>query len=213
MVTPASTAMSAYTPTNTAQVCPSLGASWAAVATPLPPTPNKALCSCAASTYSCALSSTANQTGYGDLFSYICGHVPSACNGILSNATTGTYGAYSVCDDAEKLSYVMNAYYNAQPSDAKASACNFGGSATVRSATSATGTCSSILAQAGVNGNGSVAAPTGSSGAQAGSSAASSGTHKAGANHAHTASLDFGFLHLGVYVVAAVLTGAGMILL
>lgn len=218
MITPSSTAMSAYNPTNSPQACPTLGASWAAVATPLPPTPNKALCTCAASTYQCALNPSTQAMAYGDLFDYICSNDAAACAGIASNATTGTYGAYSVCDPAEQLSYVMNAYYLGQASDARASACNFNNHATTRAASSATGTCSSILALAGTAGTGSVAAPTGSSGAQAGSSGSSgsssaTATHKAAAGSVQFASFSFGAVQIGAYVVGAVLTGAGMILL
>jgi len=219
MITPSSTAMSAYTPTNSPQACPTMGASWAAVATPLPPTPNKALCTCAAGTYQCALNPSTQSTAYGDLFNYICSNDAAACAGIASNATTGTYGAYSVCDPAEQLSYVMNAYYLGQASDARASACNFNNHATTRAGASASGTCSSILSLAGTAGTGSVAAPTGNSGAQAGSSGSSRGgaaatsTQRAAAGSVHSASLNFGALQIAAYVVGAVLTGAGMILL
>ena len=154
---------------------------------------------------------------YGDLFNYICSNDAAACAGIESNATTGTYGAYSVCDPAEQLSYVMNAYYLAQASDARASACNFNNHATTRAASSATGTCSSILSLAGTAGTGGVAAPTGNSGAQAGSSGSSgsgsTATRNAAAGFVQSTSLNFGALQIGAYIAGAVLTGAGMILL
>lgn len=214
-VTPASTAMSAYSASNTADACPSLGASWAAVATPLPPTPNAQLCNCMTNSLTCAVANGVATTSYGDLFSYICAQNPANCAGIVANATTGAYGAYSVCNSTQQLSFVMNAYYFAQASDARASACNFGGHAVSKSAATPAGTCAALISQAGANGNGSVAQPTGNStsGSQVTTTAKGSSTSKAAANSLTMHVVDTGLLQLGVYVVGAALTGVGMILL
>lgn len=211
-ISPSSTVMSAYTTSNTATSCPTTGASWAAVASPLPPTPNAQLCQCMVNELTCAAVAGLAVTNYQSNFDYICAANPANCVGIQANASTGKYGAYSVCNSTQQLSFVMNQYYFDQPAAGRASACNFGGNATTKTAAAASGTCSALIAQAGTNGNGTVATPTGNStsGSQATSSSAGK-TSKAGANGLSV--LHTGNMQLGVYVLGAVLTGVGMILL
>jgi len=148
-------------------------------------------------------------------FNYICAQYPAACAGIQANASTGTYGAYSVCNSSQQLSFVMNQYYFNQPAGAaRASACNFAGNATSRAASSATGSCVALISQAGANGNGSVAQPTaGASAASSGAGAASTSTQKAAAAGLSVPTMDTGLLQLGIYVLGAALTGVGMVLL
>jgi len=97
----------------------------------------------------------------------------------------------------------MNVYYKAQGSDA--SACSFGGNATVVSAKAASGTCSSLIASAS---SAATAGATGSSGS--GSGAASSTTKKSEGVGMVGASLSMG-KWIGIYVLVAVFSGAGMI--
>jgi hypothetical protein len=212
-VSPSSTAMSAYNPSLTATTCPSVGPSWSAVASPLPPAPNANLCNCASSAAQCVVKSGTPETAYGDIFNYICSADAAACAGIAGNATSGTYGAFEPCPAEQQLNYVLNQYYMNQNS--VSSACNFAGSAQVTAAASATGTCGSLLSAVGAAGTGTVSAGAGTaSGSSAtGSGSGSSGTSKGAAAGSSTPSLGFGMGHIGAYVFVAALTGAGMILL
>lgn len=154
---------------------------------------------------SCVVKSSTSQQDYGTLFGQVCGYGSSICAGIAHNATTGTYGAYSMCNSTEQLSFAFNQYVQGQQNNP--SACNFGGAATTKAAASASANCKALMSQAGSAGTGTVtSAPTGT-----GASSTSTKTGAAGA--VAVSSFDFGVLHLGAYIVCAVLTGAGMILL
>lgn len=150
-----------------------------------------------------------------EIFDYICGADKNACIGINANATTGTYGAYSMCNAYQKLSFAINAYYN--DNKKAASACDFNGDAKTVSASSGSN-CSSVLSAAGTAGTGSVTAvPTGSggsggSGTGSGSSSSQS-TTKSAAGATTVPRFDMGLLQLGVYIVTAILVGAGTVLL
>jgi len=211
VVNPTSLTASAYTPTATADSCPTLGANWNAVASPLPPTPNANLCSCMTNTLTCVVKSGLDVEYYEGNFNYICEQNPAACAGIQANATTGTYGAYSVCNSTQQLSFVMNQYYFAQPAGAaRASACNFAGNATSRAAASASGTCVALISQAGANGNGSVAQATVVATTVA---TATRSATKAAAAGLNVPMMETGLFQFGVYIFGAALTGIGMIFL
>lgn len=166
-ISPTSTASSNYKPSNSAPACPTTGSAWEAVASPLPPPVNAQLCQCMVSTLGCNIKST-DETTYGDIFGYVCGKDSKYCDGIAHNGTTGHYGAYSGCDPKDQLAWVANQYYIAQSSSA--SACDFSGAATVQKASTAGGSCQSLLSAAGSDGTGTVASPTGKGGAPASSS-------------------------------------------
>ena len=220
---PSSTAMNDYQPSAASSwsSCPAVvttssgpqgtDAIWMAQATPLPPTPNQALCQCEMETLSCISTSNDMRT-YGDDFGYICGKNPNACAGIESNATSGKFGAISQCSPQQQLSWAMNKYYQAQSNDAKSSACDFDGRAKTTSASSAAGTCGTLVMAAGSNGQGTVPQPSGNSQSQSsnGASSSSSGASPRGVS---IPSLDAGMLQLGLYAVGAMISGAGMILL
>ncbi|OTA23768.1 hypothetical protein BTJ68_13753 [Hortaea werneckii EXF-2000] len=125
--------MSAYNPTASPAECPEVStSSWAAKAT-LPPTPNQELCSCM-------------YNSLNDLFGTVCGlSNGSHYDGINANATIGEYSAYSMCNSTEQMAFVLNQYYQAQDSSNKASACNFDGSASIKSTQAPGATCSSLL--------------------------------------------------------------------
>lgn len=121
--------------------CQATNSAWMA-ATSLPPTPSEAVCECMDSTRSCVINDDVSSDDYSDLFSYVCNEI--SCDGITANGTyPGQYGSYSYCDAKQQLDYVLDAYYSAKGD------CDFSGSATLVSASSATGTCASYLSAAG----------------------------------------------------------------
>ncbi len=210
-IQPSSTAASAYTVVNTvARACPTVGVDWSASSN-LPPIANPDTCSCMVSSLSCVARTglTGNQTA--DLFNYICGQDNGACTGINANATTGVYGAYSMCNAYQKLSFAMNKYY--LDHNKAADACNFSKNATTQSPSPAS-SCSAVLSAAGTAGTGTVTAiPTGAgSGTGTGSGAAQSSS-KGAAGSLTIPRFDMGLLQLGIYVVAAAMAGAGMVIL
>jgi len=206
--TPSSTSSADYVVTNTvAQACPATGAAWAA-ASALPPIANADLCSCMVSSLSCVAATGLSSNTTASLFSTVCGLDNSACNGIGANGTTGIYGAYSMCDDYQKLSFTFDQYYKSQ--NKASTACNFNGNAKTQTG-STSSSCSSLLNQAGSAGTGTVTtAPTGT-GSSSGSSSTTSKKSAAGA--VIIPRLDMGLLHLGAYLLAAGIAGAGMVLL
>ena len=212
-VTPSGTNMNDYTPTNTAgQSCPTVGPNWGASSN-LPPTPNKQLCDCMEKAVTCVPSNQVNDENIGELFGVLCGLSKAACAGTAANGTTGTYGAYGMCSPQQQLAWALNVYYEEQQQAGNgASACAFSGSATTQSAASPTGTCASLISQAGAAGTGTVtSAPSSNPAGSSGSGSSSSGAAVAG--QSTIASLNLGAFHIGLYLVCAMVSGAGMILL
>ncbi|GES58668.1 1,3-beta-glucanosyltransferase [Aspergillus terreus] len=206
--TPTGTNKASYTPTNTAlQSCPAVTSDWRAKATPLPPTPNEELCDCMVAAAGCVVKDSISTSKYSDLFSTICGM--TECDGVLANGTTGVYGAYGMCNAKAQLNFLLNKYYTEHSS--QASACSFGGSATTTSTTKPTGTCSSLMKEAGTAGTGTVTSkPTGTSSGEAASSSSSSGV---GVPLAGSTMVTVGSFQLGAYAVTAVVAALGMVLL
>ena len=205
-ISPSSTNAASYTPSNSPQACPAIASGvWEAKASPLPPSANPELCACMMASLSCTVKSSISEDDFGTLFNQVCGYGSSICEGITANATTGTYGAYSVCNSTEQLSFAFNQYYLSQ--NKAGSACNFGGAAQTRASASATGTCGPLLSQAGTAGTGSVTSSPTAGGA------VSSSSHKAAAGAVTIPRFDFGILSLGLYVSLAAMVGAGMILM
>jgi hypothetical protein len=127
---PSSTQASAYTPIASAAACPSLAANWKVAAGALPPTPDRALCECTYDSLTCVPAAGLDTQSYGEIFGFVCSEDPALCAAITTNATAGVYGAYSACNDTQKLALVMDAYYLDQ--DKAASACDHDGKAQVR---------------------------------------------------------------------------------
>jgi len=206
-VSPTITQSSAYKPTNSPPACPTTDASWAPVASPLPPPVNPQLCDCAVSSLTCTIQSD-DAEAYGEQFGYICGQNDGKyCVGIVHNATTGDFGAISGCSPKQQLAFVANQYYMDQSSANKANACNFKGLAETQSPKT-TGSCSSLLKAAGTDGAGSVPNPTGAQGGSASSSSA------AGPNALSTPGFfNFGQTMFVAYAITALVSGVGMLVL
>jgi 1,3-beta-glucanosyltransferase GAS1 len=204
-ISPSSTNSASYTPSNSPQACPALASGvWEAKASPLPPSANPELCACMMASLSCVVKPDTSENDYGTLFNQVCGYGSSICAGFAANASSGTYGAYSVCNSTEQLSFAFNQYYLSQ--NKADSACNFGSAAQTQASASATGTCSALLNQAGTAGTGSVtSSPT--------AGPASSSSHKSTAGTVTIPRFDFGLLTLGLYVSLVAMVGAGMILM
>jgi hypothetical protein len=152
-------------------------------------------------TLSCVPKSGLATDKFGDIFDYICGAKPQACDGINGNVTTGVYGAFSMCSDEQKLGYVLDQYYNLLNGDS--SACDFNGEAVVTKAASASSSCSAALSSASV-----AASSTGSS-ASSSASASDSFARPMSIKSAFT----IGDLAIGAYVVVAMGLGAVMVAL
>ncbi|ROV87970.1 hypothetical protein VMCG_10679 [Cytospora schulzeri] len=197
---PTSTDMESYQPSNSAAACPAVGTSWQADPE-LPPTPDSDLCDCMFKSLSCVPSDSLNDTAYGDIFGYICGAKPDLCAGIETNATTGKYGAYSMCASKQMLGYILDQYY--QDQDSSADACDFDGSATTQKA-SKDSDCKSKIASAG-SGATATASSSSSSGKSSSSSLATPMSMKS--------VFSIGDLAIGLYAVMAMAAGGAMVAL
>ncbi|PBP19193.1 hypothetical protein BUE80_DR009967 [Diplocarpon rosae] len=180
----------------------------------LPPIANADLCSCMVSSLSCVAKTGLSGNETASLFSTVCGLDDTSCAGITANATKGVYGAYSMCNAYQQLSFAFNQYYSTQ--NQASTACDFGGNAKIQ-AGSTSSTCKSLLNQAGSAGTGVVTtAPTGtgsSSGSGTVGSSSSSSSTKSAAGAVLIPRLDMGLLQLALYLLVASMTGAGMIML
>ncbi|KAI9037328.1 glycoside hydrolase family 72 protein [Aspergillus affinis] len=195
--------------TASASSCPKVGKDWEA-AEELPPSPNPDLCDCMMKSLSCKVKDSVKSKKYEDQFDYICSTID--CGGIQADATKGKYGAYSVCDAKQKLSFVMDLYYQEQSN--KEQACDFSGNGETQDASEAKGTCSSLMKDAGKKGTGTVtASPTAGGGSGAASTGDSSSTSEGAAGVTSPSAVHVGNWQFGAYVVSALVAGAGMIML
>jgi hypothetical protein len=209
-ISPSITQKSAYTPATSAPACPSVGGSWQAQASPLPPTVNPQLCQCMVASLQCNIKDT-NEDDYADVFDYICGANSKFCDGIARNATTGIFGGYSGCDPKDQLAFAANQYYLGNSKSA--AACSFDGKATRQSAQTAS-SCVALLSAVGANGSGTVPTATGrgtagaSGGAGTGSSSkgAAAGTYSPGV-------FKYGGVVMGIWGAVAVGSVVGMLVL
>lgn len=217
-VDPSGVNSNSYSASKTAAACPTEEADWNAKSSPLPPTPNKQLCACMFNSLTCAPKSDISAEDVGELFGTVCGLGDgSQCDGIAANASTGDYGAYSMCNSTEKLGWVMDAYYQAQDSTNQASACDFDGNAATVSAISPSGACSSLMSEAGAAGTGVVSSKPTATGAGA---AANGGSGESGsASGSKGAAAHFGPGYSSgnwqavSLLVLGLLSGFGMVLL
>lgn len=208
--TPTSVSMAAYSATNSPASCPAVNSDWQA-ANILPPTPDTDLCECMYNSLSCVASSDIDSDAYGDLYGYICGEDDTYCAGVLTNATSGVYGAYSMCNSTQMLGYILDQYYKGQ--DSASDACDFSGSAVTQAAATAT-SCKSMLASASSENAVAATATAGSSstGSSSGSSSSSSSSSIA-MPAAHKAMIGLGDVAVGLYMLVAMGAGAAMVAL
>ena len=175
-VSPSTTQINNYTPSNSPAACPTEYVNWTAAATPLPPSPNEQLCSCMYSGLSCAVADGVSDSKLKSLFSTVCGLDKNACAGINVDSKTGQYGAYSMCEAKEKLGFAFDQYYKSQ---GKAStACDFNGAAKAQQPAGESSQCKALLNQAGPAGTGTVTSTPTSTGAATGSSSGKSGASR-----------------------------------
>lgn len=212
-ISPTGTNSASYSPTNSAAACPT-ASDWAAKASPLPPSPNKELCTCMYNSVSCGVASSTSEDDYEDLFGTVCGYGDDVCAGINANGTTGKYGAYSMCNSTEQLAFAFNQYYLSQNS--ASTACDFKGAAEVKDASIATGTCKDLMSEAGTAGTGTVTtSPTADSDSQSSDSGSdsSASSSKGAAGHSMVRSTEMSMLPVVLMGALAVMSGMGMILL
>ncbi|KAJ5214899.1 hypothetical protein N7468_010578 [Penicillium chermesinum] len=203
-----------YTPTAApTRKCPAVGKDWNA-ASVLPPAVDANLCACMYDTLTCVPKDGLSDKKIGSTFGYL-GGSDGVMDGVAANATTGKYGAYSGCSANQRLAWAMDQYYSKHGS--KASACDFNGVATTKSATSATGSCADQMKAAGTAGTGvvtgSLAANTGGSDSGSGSGSGSSSSSGSGAFHHSPQAVQIGAWQTGAYAMVAIATGVFMIML
>lgn len=195
--------------------CPTEMSSWKA-STNLPPTPDDSICSCMENSLTCVVDSSVSSDDYADLYSYVCGQV--SCDGVTGNGTSGDYGAYSGCDSEERLNFVLNLYYI--EANNGASGCDFSGSASTKSASTAS-SCVAVLLSAGSSGLGTVSgsvvatshnlATTTGSGSGSGSSSSKSTSSSTSTTKLSGSAKQFSFdgVTRALLVVVAAGVGAG----
>ncbi|KAI5955075.1 PHR1 [Candida jiufengensis] len=146
--------------------CPANTASTWRASPSLPPTPNKEFCECIADGLSCVVANNVDEEDYGDLFGVICGLID--CSDINVNGIEGEYGDYSYCSNKDKLSYVLNLYY--QENGSNRDACDFDGSASINGNALADQTCT-VATRSRTSGGSSSSSGSGSSSTNDGSRA------------------------------------------
>ncbi|KAK7885506.1 1 3-beta-glucanosyltransferase gel4 [Exophiala xenobiotica] len=215
-INPTGVNSNSYNPTNTAAAaCPTVGTDWQASSN-LPPTPNQELCECMFNALTCVPDNVSTDE-IGDFFGVVCGLGQDTCAGIAANGTTGDYGAYGMCNPTQQLGWALNSYYEQQQAAGNgASACDFSGSAKTQAPSSPTGTCATLISQAGSAGTGTVTSQpsgTGHSGSGSGSGGSGSSSSSSAGVPSFSAPAHVGMLQVACYLAIAVVSGAGMILL
>lgn len=204
---PTSTSMAAYTATNTAAACPAVNSAWQA-ANILPPTPDSDLCECMYNSLSCVGSSDLESSGYSSIYGYICGEDESYCAGVSTNATTGVYGAYSMCNSTQMLGYILDQYYQGQ--DSADSACSFSGSATIKTASTASACSAKLSSASSVNAVAATATAGSTSTDSSSSSSGSSTSSSLAMPSVHKSLFSIGDLAIGMYMLVAMGAGAAV---
>ena len=212
--TPSGVQANSYNPTNSPQACPSVDNSWKASDT-LPPSPNNQLCNCMFANLTCVTKPGLSSDDVKTNFGFICNpKLGNYCAGITPDANKGVYGAYSMCNATQRLSFAFNSYYEDQTSSNpdNNNPCNFNGAGIKKQTRSIDG-CEALVSQAGPAGTGTVTtAPTPTGGSSSGGAPASSSSSGV-ASPLSVPLFDFGLLGMMVYVTVAAMAGAGMMIL
>lgn len=199
--------MADYSATNTAAACPAVGDDWQA-ADILPPTPDSDLCECMYNSLTCVPAADIESDAYSELYGYICGEDASYCSGVLTNATTGIYGAYSMCDATQMLGYVLDQYYQGQ--DSAESACSFSGEASIKTAATASACSTKLASASSVNAVAATATGgTDSTGSSSSSTSSSTSSSLAGPSM-HKSLFSVGDMAIGLYMLVAMGAGAAV---
>lgn len=206
-VTPNALQMNDYSPSNQPQACPTSNSDFRAQPSPLPPTPNQELCSCMFNALSCAVDPSTDSSKYKKLFGYICDKDPKACAGIEHDASSATYGAYSMCNAEQQLSWAMNLYYFNQ--NKASDACDFDGAANIKDSSS-NDQCQKLLSEAGNSGTGTVTSKPSVTGAGA---AASDGSQSAAASTVSVPTSSSNLWPMALVLAVAMLSGATAVVL
>ena len=209
-VTPSGVESASYSPTNSAQACPTPDATWDAVEA-LPPSPNSAICDCMVKNLTCVAASGISDDDIKTQFDFVCDPANGDnCSGISADAKTGKYGAFSMCTATERLSWAFNAYYLNQTANnpANTDPCNFKKTAT-KQKPQTDSACNAAVSQAGPSGTGVISSiPSGT-----GSASSTATSKKSVAGSIAIPKFNFGMLQLTAYIMFAALAGAGMVLL
>ncbi|KAH7323683.1 Glucanosyltransferase-domain-containing protein [Rhexocercosporidium sp. MPI-PUGE-AT-0058] len=134
--------------------CPTVDKDFRA-STNLPPRPNAELCNCMMNSLSCVVPEAIPIAAVPSQISDVCDLNATYCLGIAANGTIGKYGAYSGCSLYQQYSWALNRLTINQVAHRNSTTCNF--SSWGRSQTSSiSASCSPLLSQAGVLGEGTV---------------------------------------------------------
>jgi X8 domain len=142
------------------------------IATQLPPTPNGHLCTCMMQNAECVQKENAtvdksppNKPNFlisgleladSALYERVCGSdtTDARCVGSTTDTSVGRYGAFSVCNKDQRISWVLNRHYLSQKRDQ--SACTLLGGTIQTPKKQQSKQCQYLLRQAGPNGTGEV---------------------------------------------------------
>lgn len=182
--------------------CPASASTWKA-ASKLPPTPDKDTCNCMSKTLGCVVSDDVDEEDYGDLYGTVCGEIE--CDSINADGQKGKYGAFSYCSSKDKLSYVLNEYY--EKNGKLSSACDFKGSASINKKASADKSCSSKISKATKGGSSS----SGSSSDSGSGSGSGSGSSSGSGSDSTSTKLSSGNLSMKSISKGELLTVVGMV--
>jgi hypothetical protein len=168
IVTPSSTQMSQYSPTNLAQPNCQNFTSWEAIdstdnstrklqiAVAIPPSPYQRLCSCMMESSGCIADPSAKHSSLQSTRRSLCSQNSQWCLGTKWNQTTGTYGSFSSCNETEATSWVLNQFYLSQKNNV--TACKMVGGIPQQSieVSSQSEDCQILLKQSGTDGSGTI---------------------------------------------------------
>ncbi|PVH83165.1 carbohydrate-binding module family 43 protein [Cadophora sp. DSE1049] len=180
-----STPTAVYSPTLKVSNCPTVDTSFGA-STKLPPRPNPQLCSCMMSSLSCVVPEAIPAAAVPDLLDDVCLEDRTSCIGVSTNGTSAVYGAYGGC------SIFSTSGRSQTPSISP--------------------TCSAMLIQAGVLGNGTVklqtTSPTSSSRSSIFTSNSGSGNQRSSGSTSEISAGGIAGIVVGIFVLTCIIIGS-----